>query len=78
MSSFTLIDLETDVLEGGVIAALDLSQDLHDVFHFGALELQRRGDSRSVDVSVKSTLASTVDDTADGRTWERIPSRLSL
>lgn len=47
VSSFTLVDLETDVLEGGVVAALGLSQDLRDVFHFGALELQRHGDSIS-------------------------------
>lgn len=36
---FTIIDFETDIFKGGVIAALDLSQNLHDAFHFGTLEL---------------------------------------
>lgn len=38
----TLMDSEADVLKGGVVTALDSSQDLHDVLHFGALDLQTR------------------------------------
>lgn len=38
----TLIDFEADVLEGGVVTALDSSQDLHDVLHLGALDLKTR------------------------------------
>lgn len=46
-SSFTLIDFETDVFERGVVTALDLSQDLHDAFHFGTLELDENDSIKS-------------------------------
>lgn len=38
----TIIDFETDILKGGVVTALDSSQDLHDLFYFGALDLKTR------------------------------------
>lgn len=45
--SFTLIDFETDVFERGVVTAFDLSQDLHDAFYFGTLELDENDSIKS-------------------------------
>lgn len=38
----TLINLEADILERGIVTALDSSQDLHDVFKFGTLDLDEK------------------------------------
>lgn len=38
----TLINLEADILERGIVTALDSSQDLHDVLKFGTLDLDEK------------------------------------
>lgn len=36
----TLVDFDGDVLEGGVVTAVDSPQDLYDLLHFGTLDLE--------------------------------------